>query len=172
MQRCRRGRRSHGGSGGKVTLKLVPRGSAGSPCVEMGGEGLPSKGLQGVEKRQKPLKEEAVRSGAPGDSGGQSFLGSKALGFPTCLNVGNLEKCWSLFHMETRAHMNPCRRNSGRVKIRGRAPGSQPCPCTHLHCALPEPRPLGNQGIGPSQHYILSLFQEPRLPLPKKGFLF
>lgn len=51
-----------------MTLKLVLRGSADSWCVEMGGEGLPSKGLQGMEKRQRPLKEAAVRSGAPGDA--------------------------------------------------------------------------------------------------------
>lgn len=52
----------------KVTLRLVLRVSAGFQCVERGGKGLPSKGLRGMEKRQKPLKEAAMRSGTLGDA--------------------------------------------------------------------------------------------------------
>lgn len=56
--------------------------------------------------------------------------------------VTYLTKCWQPEQMleslsyGAQGHMNPRKRNSDPVKVKGRTSGSQPWPCTHLHCVL------------------------------------
>lgn len=88
MQRSHRGKRGCADSkvGGEGDTEAGPQGSVGSRCVEMEGEGFPSKvlsgvmtighrsvGLQDSEKKQRPAEEATVSCRVQGGSMRRGF---------------------------------------------------------------------------------------------------